>query len=201
MPWTWRTKQRKMLLMLFFDPANEWSQRLETQSLSDAAVRAKLREYVCLRLPIEATTRCEGQDVRLLQHPSFQEMLGQPGIAIADFARAGPLHGNVVSVFPVTARHWYGPQEMKVILDLPPGTLTQRTLIYAVRTHPERPASAIGEPDSRLLTEAQGHSEYQAQIRRQGHHRWESRFPRICALLGCTAREVLRRELARPGSP
>ena len=35
---------------------------------------------------------------------------------------------------------------MAVILDLPPGTLTQRTLIYAVRTHPERPASADGQP-------------------------------------------------------
>ena len=183
-------QQKKMLFMFFFDPANEWSQRLESQSLGDATVRVKLREYVCLRLPVEATTCFEGKDIRLLQHPSFKEMLGQPGIAIADFAQPGPLHGNVVSAFPVSSRLSYDPQRLNVILDLPSGTLTQRTLIFAVRIHPEQPASAIGQPDSRLLTEAQSHSDYQAQIRRQGHHHWDSRFPRICALLGCTAREV-----------
>lgn len=183
-------RQRKMLLTLFVDPANEWSRRLEAEALANAEVRAKLQGYICLRLPMDATTQIDGKDIRLLDHPSFQEMLGQPGIAIADFSQAGPLHGSVVSVFPVSGRRCYGSEETKVILDLPPGTLTQRTLIYAVRTHPEHPASAIGEPDLRLETEAQSHSEYQARIRRQGHHHWDSRFHRISGLLGCTAREV-----------
>ena len=75
---------------------------------------------------------------------------------------------------------------------LPPGTLTQRTLIYAVRVHPEKPASTDGELDRNLLEEAEGHSQYQADIRRQGHHFWELRFPRIIGRLpgGLTAREV-----------
>ncbi|MGA2258524.1 MAG: hypothetical protein ABSG53_27995, partial [Thermoguttaceae bacterium] len=72
----------------------------------------------------------------------------------------------------------------------PPGTLTQRTLIYAVRIHPEKPASALGRPDERLLAEAESHSQYQAGIRLQGHHGWGSRFPRIAAMLGCSPREV-----------
>jgi len=42
------------------------------------------------------------------------------------------------------------------------------------------------------LEEAQSHSQYQADIRRQGHHYWESRFHRIVARLpgGLGAREV-----------
>jgi hypothetical protein len=46
--------------------------------------------------------------------------------------------------------------------------------------------------DANLLSEAESHSQYQARIRLQGHHRWAARFPRINALLpqGLTAREV-----------
>jgi hypothetical protein len=68
---------------------------------------------------------------------------------------------------------------MAVILDLPSGTLTQRTLIYAVRTHPDRPASTEGAFDVYLASEAQSHSEHQARIRLQGHHNWGHRFHRI----------------------
>ena len=184
-------QQRKMLLIFFCDPANVGSQRLDEKVFTDAAVCAKLQEYVCLRLPMDASTKLDGQEVRLLQHAAFKEMLGQPGIAIADFAHSDPrLRGNLVSAFPLTPRFSLGPEQMKAILDLPCGTITQRTLIYAVRTHPECPASAIGEPDARLLSEAESHSAYQAQIHLQGHHRWQSRFARISAMLGGTAREV-----------
>jgi hypothetical protein len=114
-------------------------------------------------------------------------------VAILDFAHPEQeTYGYVVSTFPLTGKLWYGPKQMLVILDLPPGTLTQRTLIYAVRTHPDRPASADGELDANLLKEAESHSAHQARIRVQGHHRWGARFPRISALLprGLVAREV-----------
>ena len=123
-------------------------------------------------------------------------MLGRPGVAIVDFAHADPkLHGNVVSVFPLTATLSYTPEQMGVILDLPPGTLTQRTLIYAVRVHPEHPASTAGQLDSHLVQEAESHSENQARMRLQGHHFWETRFHRINAILpaGLIAREVCAR--------
>ena len=147
----------------------------------------------------------EGKDVVLLEHPTLSEMLGRPGMAIADFAHADPkLHGYIVSVFPLTGGMFYGPAEMKVILDLPPGTLTQRTLIYAVRIHPERPASALGRPDDRLLAEAESHSQYQACIRLQGHHGWgcaisaDRRHARLFAA-GGLCRELAGAEPGRVG--
>jgi hypothetical protein len=180
-----------MLLIFFRSPGDPQSQRLESETLSDTEVRRMLQEFVCLRLPLDAKVALGGMDVVLLEHPTLREMLGRPGVAIADFAHADPkLHGCIVSVFPLTGNLFYGPAEMKVILDLPPGTLTQRTLIYAVRIHPEKPASALGRADDRLLAEAGSHSQYQARICLQGHHGWNSRFPRIIARLGFAPREV-----------
>ena len=145
------------------------------------------------RLALDAHVETEHGTVVVLKDAAFAEMLSRPGVAAIDFAHDEPAFaGCVVSVFPLTAAAWYGPKEMAVILDLPPGTLTQRTLIYAVRTHPEQPASALGQCDAHLLREAESHSENQARMQLQGHHSWETRFHRINAILrgGLTAKEV-----------
>jgi hypothetical protein len=183
--------QKKMLLVFFFDPAGARWKRFEEETLADARVRRRLADFVCVRLPLDAHVTQDDKEVVLLKHAAFYEMLGQPGVAVIDLSSAAPrLHGYVVSTFPLTASLFYGPEQMLTILDLPGGTLTQRTLIYAVRTHAERPASASGSPDPRLLQEAESHSQCQAGMCLQGHHNWASRFQRISAFLGCTAREV-----------
>jgi hypothetical protein len=187
-------EQGKMLLIFFYDPHDGGpSERFEAETLGDPRVRRELQDYVCARLPLETRIVVEGEEQTLLKHEAFREMLGRPGVAILDFAHPDDKdYGYVVSTFPLTHKLWYGPKQMQVILDLPPGTLTQRTLIYAVRTHPDKPASTDGQLDANLLKEAESHSQYQARIRLQGHHRWAARFPRINALLppGLTAREV-----------
>ena len=187
--------QKKMLLIYFCDGgADDACTRFKAETLDHPAVRRELQHYVCLQLPLDATIRSGGEKVTLLEHGAFREMVGKPGVAIVDFRDADKkdLFGTVVSVFPITGRLWYTPERMAVILDLPPGTLTQRTLIYAVRTHPDHPASTDGELSSDLAGEAESHSQYQADLRVQGHHHWDSRFRRIIARLpgGLTAKEV-----------
>ena len=190
-----------MLLIYFYDVSDDGvCNRFKAETLDDPAIRRKLHDYVCVQLPLGAKIRVQGKEVVLLKDEAFHEMLGKPGIAIIDFRTAdAKLRGSVVSVFPITDSLWYAPEQMAVILQLPPGTLTQRTLIFAVRTHPEKPASTDGQPLPALLEEAQSHSQYQADIELQGHHFWATRFPRIVARLpgGLSARGV-RRELARP---
>ncbi len=168
--------QGKMLLILFSKPDDPQTQRLESETFANAEVQRKMQGFICLRLPLDSKLTLDGKEIVLVQHPSFSEMLGRPGVAIVDYAHRDPkLHGYVVSTFPLTGGLFYSPAEMQVILDLPPGTLTQRTLIYAVRIHPEKPASALGQPDDRLLSEAENHSHHQARILLQGHHGWEAR--------------------------
>ena len=188
----------KMLLIHFTAPGDdEPSGRFQQQTLSYPAVRERLTQYICLRICLGATIATrqgdERQEIELIEHEGFAEMLGRPGIAIIDYAhREAPYYGRVVSKFPITEKLWYTPEKMQVILDLPAGTLTQRTLIYAVRTHPERPRSTDGALCPNLVEEAAEHSRHQARIRRQGHHDWETRFHRITRDLpgGLVASEV-----------
>ena len=188
----------KMLLIHFTAPGGDGpSCRLQEETLSYPAVRERLTRYVCLRICLGATIATrqgdERQETQLIEHKAFDEMLGRPGIAIIDYAHpAAPYYRRVVSKFPITEKLWYTPDKMQVILDLPPGTLTQRTLIYAVRTHPEGPRSTDGDLCPNLVEEAAEHSRHQARIRRQGHHGWDTRFHRITRALpgGLVASEV-----------
>jgi hypothetical protein len=52
-------------------------------------------------------------------------------------------------------------------------------VIFAVRIHPDNPKSTDGELSTRLVEEARSHSQYQADIRKQGHHNWDRRFRQI----------------------
>jgi len=185
-------EQGKMLLVLFCDCRNsELCRCFEANSLADIRVRKRLQDYVCVKLDVKATIPMGGKPTRLLGQSAFREMLGRPGIAIIDFTKEDdPLYGKVVSTFPLTRQFRYPPEQMLVILNLPRGTLTQRTMIYAVRVHPERPASTRGQVNAYLVSEAASHSKHQARIRNQGHHNWDSRFHRINARLPGSLRAV-----------
>ena len=187
-------RERKMLLVVFYRPGRRsLGRQYESEVLCDPAVREKLGAYVLARLPLRGRLLARGKGVHVLEHPTFAEMLGCEGVAVLDFADEKSSHyGCVVSTFPFLKGGLYTVEQTLVILDLPPGTLTQRTLIYAVRTHPDRPASTDGKLNAALVAEAESHSDHQASIRLQGHHNWDTRFHRINARLpgGLLAREV-----------
>jgi hypothetical protein len=185
-------RENRMMFIFFVDSSERCMEFEKTVLLADS-VRVKLGEFVCAKLPLEAEATNDGQRVSLLEYGGFRHMEGRPGVAIVDFAhREQPYYGCVVSAFPLTDKLHYTPEKMAVILDLPPGTLTQRTLIYAVRTHHDKPASAESRFCSHLAAAAESHAEYQAKLGVQGHHHWERRFHQINRLLpaGATAVEV-----------
>jgi len=186
--------QGRMLLIYFAGPDGDAAcRRFWEETLAEPAVIEKLRDYVCVRLPLDAEVVIEGEEIKLIGHFAFREMLRRPGVAIVDYRnREAEFYGQVVSTFPLTRKLRYTAEQVRVILDLPPGTLTQRTLIYAVRTHPERPKSTDGTLSPVLADEAHSHCRYQANIRLQGHHQWGRRFHRINARLpgGLVATEV-----------
>lgn len=156
------------------------------RTFSEPGIRERLDSYVLVKLPVETEIKVEGKSVKLLSHEAFSELRTGPGIAVIDYAHEkAPYHGYVVSVVPFTPGKYYQfrTSHLLTMLDLPAGTLTQRSMIFAVRIHPERPASTSGEDDPILLSEAHSHSNYQAQIRVQGHHHWDSRFQRIIGRL------------------
>lgn len=186
--------QGRMLLVLFARPdADSLGSRFEREVLDGPEIRKMLSNFVLAKLPTDAKVQSDGKTVQLLASPAFSEMLGKEGVAIIDFAhKDARFYGSVVSTFPFLRGRPYSTEQTLAMLTLPPGTLTQRTLIYAVRTHPERPASTEGQIDPNLAQAAEDHSEHQATIRVQGHHNWGTRFHRLNNILprGLLAKEV-----------
>ncbi|GAB4132839.1 MAG: hypothetical protein Kow0040_14220 [Thermogutta sp.] len=189
-------KEEKRMLLVYLEPEGEEQAALRDQfekTLSDPTVAELLPSFVMVKLPQSYVMKEEDREVALLDHPSLQEMEHKPGLFIVDYASEGEEYsGTVVSVFPFLGDRPYTVAQMKVILTLPKGTLTQRTMVYAVSTHPEHPSSVRGTPDPYLFGEAESHSRYQARIRLQGHHFWETRFHRILGHIppGTLASEV-----------
>lgn len=187
-------REERMLLLCFFAPGGDTAcETFERETLGAASLEAKLSQVVRVKLPTDAVITVHGERITLLRHAAFAEMLGRPGLAMIDFvSKDSPNYGRVVSAFPLQGGKPYTVEQVSVMLDLPPGSLTQRTMIYAVRTHPDHPASTEGRFDPYLAEEAESQSRYQAQICLQGHHFWNRRFQRINRRLppGCLASEV-----------
>ena len=191
-------ERRKMLLVYFYEAERSVSQqRFEEESLADPDVIDRLRRgYVCVRVPIGQQVRVDGRLQPLMHFEAFSDLNRRHGAAIIDFVHDdAEYYGHVVSVLPLENGKYYrfAPHHLSTVLDLPEGTLTQRTMIFAVRIHPEKPASTTGRPNQTLFAEARSHSFDQARRRVQGHHNWAARFPRISNLLprGLRAQEVV----------
>ena len=180
-------RDSKMMLVLFEGQSYQSAQQqFEAKLATDQAIQAKLDKYVLVRVPASTTITVNGKPISLINHGAFAELKGKPGLAMIDLAHQGTNHyGHVVNAIRFAPGKYYTfrADHLKVLFDLPPGTLTQRTMIFAVRIHPEGPASAWGEKDPVLSEEAASHSRYQAQIGVQGHHQWDSRFQRILGRL------------------
>jgi len=180
-------KKQKRLFIYFCDTnTSRFCNEFESDTLADSNVRRLLAQYELLRLPLGATTTTGTTERVVLEHASLAEMRSMPGIAIVELAeRASPHYGYVVSQIPFQAKKYFqrddfhSVRSLAVLLALPSASLTQRTMIYAVRTHHESPASVTGKLSAYLTDESRKHSEHQARIQLQGHHGWDERFAAI----------------------
>ena len=159
-------KEKKDLVILFHE-----DDQLD-DALKDDEVRKRLAGFVCLRVP--AAYEYDGQ--RLLDHSALEEMMGKPGLAVVNFHDSNsPTYRHVISAHPLLGSRYrwvpgYGANEIAVTLDLPPqATLSQRSMIYAIRVHPERPRSILGKLHEAFRGHAERHSRQQAATQRQHH--------------------------------
>lgn len=132
--------------------------------------------WVFCRLGLDAGGR------ELIRSVALAALRQGPGIFVVDQAH-DRWRGRVVSVLPRTAGKYYrfSVDDLTLLPDLPAGSLTQRSLILAVRRHPENPQSTCGHCDPTLTAAAAAHSARQARLKRQGHHGWETRSKQLAA--------------------
>jgi hypothetical protein len=183
----------KYLLIWFTNDKPTEADELLAARFREESLAQPLAQYVAVAIPTTAISAVAGKEVRLLDDPSFVEMLKLPGLAILDVRdKESKLYGALVSVYPFRTKQRPDKARLQTLLDLPTGTLTQRTMIFAVRTHGEHPRSTQGTLDGMLASEAAKHSQHQASITLQGHHNWDQRFHAINARLpgGLLAQEV-----------
>jgi hypothetical protein len=205
-PVVWQTDYREALaqakadkalvLIWFCDPREkDENDKFEAAVLNDAQVQKRLAGVALAKLPLNAAVASSSEkesSVVLLEHAAFAEMLHRPGLAIIDMRdEKSPHFHHVVSVYPFV-RQPISREGLIAMLELPSGSLTQRTLIWAVRTHSEHPQSAASDYSSYLAAEAESHSQHQASSQLQGHHNWDQRFQLINVKLGSgmVSREV-----------
>lgn len=172
------------MLLIYFRAEDESKHEEFQRVLADPQVAQQLDNYILAELPVNATVGNEEDKTKLLSHGAFQHMYGKSGVAIIDYVDATDAnYGYVVSQFPFRDNRIRNVQQMQTILGLPRGSLTQRTLIYAVRMHPEAPRSTNGIFRRVLAAATFQHSRLQARMQLQGHHSWDSRFHQIAGQL------------------
>jgi len=108
-----------------------------------------------VRLPMDASVSVDGKPTLLLSHPAFAELRRGPGLAMLDLAHPDASYYTFVGQPSVrlllASITTSSPSMWRRCSILPAGTITQRTMVFAVRIHPERPASTLGEANPVLL--------------------------------------------------
>jgi len=186
-------RQGKRMLLINMTGPNAQQESVD-RYMDQQNMHDRLDRVERLRLPVDAEIVVNGKSQRLLSFPAFAELQGGPGFVLLDLRHAGTqYYGAAVSVLPYARGKFYHWQNshLHVMLDLPPGTLTQRTMIWAVRTHPEGPASTYGMHHPTLASGATQHSTYQASLGVQGHQNFESRYGQLSGAAGGSVSEVV----------
>ncbi|MEI6241611.1 MAG: hypothetical protein WCR51_14595, partial [Planctomycetia bacterium] len=134
------------------DVAGTWLERADVQQ----RFAASGTPWVFCRLGMDAG------GTTLAGDPSLAEMRRGPGVFVVDHTPS-PYTGRVVSILPRTPGKYYSfsPVHIDELTSLPRASLTQRSLILAVRIHPENPQSTSGTCDPSLCSAAEAHSQHQ----------------------------------------
>ena len=181
--------EKKMLLINFVPRGKSDAQRgLEKYLQEDVAVREQLKNYILVRVPLDERVGGlksgllrKNRDL-LIEDAAFKHLGHGAGLAIVDFKHAAEsFYGEVVTALPYKDGKYYRwtNSHLAVALGLPAGTITQRTMVWAVRTHPEQPLSTVGKQSPALVILATKHSAYQASIGVQGHQNFETRATKV----------------------
>jgi hypothetical protein len=159
--------KHKKDLVIYFRP----DERLD-EALRRRSVKRLLSQYVCVKVP--PSHEYEGK--RYLDHPALAEMMGKPGLAVISFHDAKLSHyREVISVHPFVGSSYgwvpaLGASQLAIILSLPrDANLNQRSMLYALRIHPDEPQSIFGERHPAFCAHAERHSARQAALCHQHH--------------------------------
>ncbi|MES2792117.1 MAG: hypothetical protein V4719_21050 [Planctomycetota bacterium] len=191
-------EEHKQLVLFFRDDKDLLTAgQLEQNVLAKPELKAPLSKMV--RAMISTTTEAplgkdakpEDKPVRVLDYNAFVHMQKQAGLAIVDLVdEKDHLYGKVVSAHPFSSNTLTSVGSVKIMLELPRGTITQRVLTYVLRVHPEQPASVWGNGDPVLFEQCRIASQLMVNYGSVGHHDWGNRSAFVGSRFGSSPMEV-----------
>ena len=191
-------EEHKQLLLFFRDEKDLLTAgQLEQNVLAKPELKGALSKMVRVMIPtttlipVGKDAKPEDKPVRLLDYNCFAHMQKQAGLAIVDLQdEKDHLFGKCVSAHPFSSNTLTNTGSVKIMLELPRGTITQRTLTYVLRVHPEQPASVWGQGDPMLYEQCRVASQLMVNYGSVGHHDWGNRSALVSSHFGYSPMEV-----------
>ena len=190
--------EHKQLLLFFRDEKDLLTAgQFEANVLAKPELKPVLSKFVLAAIPtstmapLAKDAKPEDKPVRVLDYQAFVHMHKQAGLAIVDLHNEKDhLYGKVVSAHPFSSNTLTNVASVKIMLELPRGTITQRVLTYVLRIHPEQPASVWGNGDPMLFEQCRIASQLMVNYGSVGHHDWGNRSALVGSHFGVSPMEV-----------
>ncbi|MDA0921325.1 MAG: hypothetical protein O2945_19825 [Planctomycetota bacterium] len=193
------SQEKRFLLMLFRENAVGGEPLAPTDSVFDPSLRPMLEQFSRVELPLNAAmpnVSSKNEDSEqdalpnlLLKHRSFRHLGMQPGIAVVDLTDpASPNHARVVSVLPLQENGQFNNADLMLALNLPQGAISQRTLLFAIRSTVPDSSLSMREFSPTLIELAHRNSRYMANSGQVGSFDRENRAQQIEKEFGPQAR-------------
>lgn len=187
-------QQKRYLLMLFHED-NLQVEAPFSSAMFAPSMRPMLEQFSRVELPLDVTVprnadsgEAEKQsDVPelLLQHRSFRHLGVRPGLAIVDLTDPESAnYARVVSVIPVPKAGAFSDREVMIALDLPTGSISQRTLLFMIRSTVPDSSLSMREFSPQLVELAHRSCRYMAHAGQLGSFDEDFRQNRIRETFG-----------------
>lgn len=182
------SREQRYLLMLFHEFAVGDEPATSSDSMFAPSMQPLLEQFVRVELPLNAampnSTDAESGETQsdlpklLLNHRSFRHLGPRPGLAIVDLTDPeSPNHARVVSALPMPESGAFNSEQLALLLNLSKGAISQRTLVFTVRsTIPDSPLAtmklspaltAMAHRNSRYLASGEPVDEAEQQSRQE----------------------------------
>ncbi len=184
------SQEKRYLLMLFRDAVFGGEPLAATDAVFAPSMRPMLEQFSRVELPLNAAmpilsdkdheAQKTGLPNLLLKHRSFRHLGMHPGIAVIDLTDPGsPNHARVVTVLPLPESGQFQDDTLMLALNLPQGAISQRTLLFAIRSTVPDSSLSMRQFNPTLVELAHRNSRYMANAGQAGSFDQKTRQQRI----------------------
>ena len=185
-------QEKRPLLMQFRDISEPDVSESRIAGFGASELQPLLENFVRVSMPVGSIVpgQTTGQaPSRLLDHRSFRHLNGKAGVVIIDLTEPSAANfARVVSALPLPSDGRFSPEILSKLLQLPAGSIGQRTLLLSIRTATSAPDFTVGEQQPLLNQLANRNARLMAQAEIVGSYEQGGRVAAITEAFGTEAK-------------